>query len=852
VKLKMLSRNATRSIVLAAIAGILFPAVASSQAAGFDDRHLLLDSAPPAVYVTPNHDAVRSRFVDVDADLLGVPGRAGPTPAGPILIELFDGLTYAAERDRSLSGPRGSLIWRGHLEGVEDGRVTLVALGDVVVGTIRLPHALYKLRYAGGGRHAVEEIDFEALPVEAEPLSEEAFSGGAPQASEEPLPELDDDGSIVDVLVVYTPDARSQEGGTAAIEALSILAVDETNQAYANSAIGAQLRLVHTAEVSYVESGSISTDLSRLRSRTDGYMDEVHGWRDTHAADVVALINANGGGYCGIAYVMTNLSNSFESNAFSVTLRTCATGNYTFGHEIGHNMGSTHDRDNSGSALYEYSHGFQDPGDVFRTVMAYNCPNGCPRRQHFSNPDAYFQGLPTGIDHDLDPNNSADNARSINNARYTIANWRVSGEAPTEPPAGPSNFVATATSDTGISLSWNDASDNESGFELERSTDGAPYAPVASPGPNVTSYGDAGLDPSTPYDYRLRAVNSVGASGWISASATTDDPPDFVDDVATSEIFGAGSVSGSYAQTGSQDGSLQVITERESGGRKTQRYSYLVHEWEFDVYGGGSVTFFAKAWAPASSDGDSFLFSYTTDGSNYVPMFEVSNTDEGGGYESFAMPVSAQGPIGVRVVDTDQTRGNRSLDSLFVDHLYFRSDLVPGEPPAAPSALGATAASSSQIDLAWQDHSGDEYGFRIERSVAGGNYVLAGTVGADVTSFSDVGLAADTTHYYRVSAYNGSGASGYTSAMATTLEGSAIELSADGYKIKGRQNVDLSWSGVTTPNAWIYRDGGLIATVPSASGAYTDAIGAKGGATYIYSVCVEGGSLCSDPVEVIF
>ena len=325
-------------------------------------------------------------------------------------------------------------------------------------------------------------------------------------------------------------------------------------------------------------------------------------------------------------------------------------------------MGSTHDRDNGGSALYEYSYGYQDPGAVFRTMMAYNCPGGCSRRQHFSNPDVFFQGLPTGIDYELDPNNSADNARSINNARYIIANWRVSGEAPTEAPTSPSSLVATATSDTAISLGWNDTSDNESGFELERSADGASYAPLASPGVNVTSNADAGLDPSTTYYYRLRAVNSVGSSGWIFASATTDDPPDFVDDAAIGEVFGAGSVSGSYVQTESQDGSLQAITERESGGKKSRRYSYLVHEWQFDVYGGGSVTFFAKVWAPASSDGDSFAFSYSTDGSNYVPMFEVSNTDESGGYESFSMPVSTQGAINVRVVDTDQTSGNRSLD----------------------------------------------------------------------------------------------------------------------------------------------------------------------------------------------
>ena len=91
--------------------------------------------------------------------------------------------------------------------------------------------------------------------------------------------------------------------------------------------------------------------------------------------------------------------------------------------------------------------------------------------------------------------------------------------------------------------------------------------------------------------------------------------------------------------------------------------------------------------------------------------------------------------------------------------------------PYAPSGLSATAASSSEIDLAWTDNSSDETGFKIERKTgSGGTYAEIDTVGAGVTSYSSTGLTASTTYYYRVRAYNSGDNSSYCSeANATTL-----------------------------------------------------------------------------------
>ena len=94
----------------------------------------------------------------------------------------------------------------------------------------------------------------------------------------------------------------------------------------------------------------------------------------------------------------------------------------------------------------------------------------------------------------------------------------------------------------------------------------------------------------------------------------------------------------------------------------------------------------------------------------------------------------------------------------------------PPTPPAAPSGLTATAVSSSRIQLTWTDNSGNETGFRIQRSTNGVIFTTIATVGAGVTSYTSTGLQANRRYWYRVRAYNGTGNSAYSNtASARTL-----------------------------------------------------------------------------------
>ncbi|HEY0007905.1 MAG TPA: S8 family serine peptidase [Tepidisphaeraceae bacterium] len=101
--------------------------------------------------------------------------------------------------------------------------------------------------------------------------------------------------------------------------------------------------------------------------------------------------------------------------------------------------------------------------------------------------------------------------------------------------------------------------------------------------------------------------------------------------------------------------------------------------------------------------------------------------------------------------------------------------------PAAPSTLSASAVSRSQVDLRWQDNSGDESGFRIERSTDGSRWSQIATVGANTASYRDAGQKRNATYYYRVRAYNAVGVSSYSNTASTkTFAGSLSLLSTSG------------------------------------------------------------------------
>lgn len=167
--------------------------------------------------------------------------------------------------------------------------------------------------------------------------------------------------------------------------------------------------------------------------------------------------------------------------------------------------------------------------------------------------------------------------------------------------------------------------------------------------------------------------------------------------------------------------------------------------------------------------------------------------------------------------------------------------------PSAPSSLKASAASTSSVTVSWTDNSGDESGFKLERSVNGVDFAEIASLGTNATSFTDSGLSARTGYWYRVRAFNSVGNSAYSNtgsvttpdvapaaptgvAAANNGDGSAsvswVDASSNenGFEVR-RETWDAKrkvWKGATT-----------VATVPAGVTSVADL---SGNGTFRYSV----------------
>jgi len=445
---------------------------------------------------------------------------------------------------------------------------------------------------------------------------------------------------------------------------------------------------------------------------------------------------------------------------------------------------------------------------------------------------------------------------AFNTAGESAASNTATATTDTEPvtlPSAPSALSAQATSFDTVVLNFTDNADNEDGFEISRSVAGAAFSVLTTLDADVTSFADSGLEAETAYAYRVLAFNAAGDSATSNqATATTPAAPSSEQVVALSDQPVAGTVSGSVVATYANDGVTQSITEIESGGRPNRRHSYLEHRWVFSLPPSTGATVHANAWSNAAESSEGFEFSYSLNGSSYVSMFTLAGGNENSA-STYLLPPGAAGTLTIRVTDTDQTPGASVLDTVYIDHLYVEAAFEQVDPPVAPGTPVVLSSVPGAIQIGWADNATDESGYEVERADAGGQFAVIANLGADSTEFLDDTVASATAYRYRVRAVNVGGYSDYSGELAVTSETIVmpdIVLQASGYKIKGFQNVDLSWSGATG-NVNVTRNGQTIASGVS-GGSYSDNNISKGGAVYDYQVCPAAGGDCSNIVTVVF
>jgi len=137
-------------------------------------RELFSAAANPGnANVAAGPTVLRSRFVNVNFELLTVPAKPSEGQAGAstaLRLNLFEDTILHAVLDRIESRSKGSFTWLGHVKGAGTSQVTLVVEKGVMAGNIRVPGAFYQVRYAGGDTHVIYQINPQAFPPDSEPL----------------------------------------------------------------------------------------------------------------------------------------------------------------------------------------------------------------------------------------------------------------------------------------------------------------------------------------------------------------------------------------------------------------------------------------------------------------------------------------------------------------------------------------------------------------------------------------------------------------------------------------------------------------------------------------------------------
>ncbi|MDB6026402.1 MAG: repeat-containing protein [Verrucomicrobiales bacterium] len=421
-------------------------------------------------------------------------------------------------------------------------------------------------------------------------------------------------------------------------------------------------------------------------------------------------------------------------------------------------------------------------------------------------------------------------------------------------PSAPSGLTATAISASQINLAWTDNSTNETGFVVARSTtSGGPYTDIVTLAVNTVSYNNTGLTAATTYYYVVRASNAGGSSAnSAQASATTLPTAPVAPSGLTATAISASQINLAWTDNSANETGFIVARSTTSGGLYTDIVTLAANTVGYNDTGlaatttyyyvvrasnaGGSSANSAQASAttlvtiPSAPSGltattistTQINLAWTDNSSNEANFVVARSTIAGGPYTDIVT-------LGANVISYSNTGLAPSTTYYYVVRASnaggtsansARASATTLSPaPAAPTGLIATTLSSSSIKLTWTDNSANEINFIVARStISGGPYSDIATLGANIVSYTNTGLASSTTYYFVVRSSNGSGSStNSTQASATTSVGAPAAPSGLIATALNGSQIKLTWTDNSANET-----GFIVARGTTSGGPYTD------------------------------
>ena len=382
---------------------------------------------------------------------------------GEVAVSLPGAGDFRVIHDSNLAGDLGATTFVGYLKDYgDDFRMVVTYSASGAQGQISTPYGLYLIKTVGrqqwlidvngSGLRRIAPLKNDGLDrhqeASASPLRGEADQravAAAASATLSPDSKSTVAGAIasadltrIDLLVLYTSGLEKDYDGVDQLNTRIQNLVALANQAYIDSGVDISLRLVGVVKIDAPDNSSQLDTLDALTKGTGPYKN-VAWLRDAYGADLVSLIRPFSlaqGGLCGTGWVGGTNGASialYRDQGFSVVSDGRDGGYYcsayTLAHELGHNMGSVHDRatvaqQDGNHGVFPYSFGYGIAGQ-FGTIMSYFDPEV----GKFSTPDRMCKGKTACGITEADASNSANNALSLNNTRRYVAAYTPEASA---------------------------------------------------------------------------------------------------------------------------------------------------------------------------------------------------------------------------------------------------------------------------------------------------------------------------------------------------------------------------------------------------------------------------------------